>query len=214
MNHLVLTPDRGDGFKGAFKPESDRYRAWYEAAGDAVLVHRIDVSRSPTERAVDAAVIVSMGPKLDRIALFCHGWETGIQFGFATDAAAGPRSPDALAAAVCAASHPTVRIALYACLAARGGRDSFAFALFDAIRRRGFDAATVFGHTDAGHTTRNADAMLFAPEHPDGEVIARGGTREYRVFNARLDDKADDLRWRAPYLSVAELRAELEGGAR
>ena len=174
-------------------------------------VYRVDVSRTMEARAIDTTLIAASAGSVDRIAIFCHGWPTGIQLGFEVSDLFRRARLEAFAGAVARWSTADVKIALYACLAGKGGRESFAAALFRAVRDSGREQVTVFAHTDAGHATRNADAALFSPDHPDGEVIAAGGTPLYRRFNSRLDDKSDDLRWRAPYMTVEALRAELQG---
>lgn len=211
LKHLVFTPDRnhtGNDFKGAFKPESDRYKLWYESRGDTVEIHRIDTTHPGGSR-TEVETIVEATAGIDRLAFFCHGWREGMQMGYRSSTEDDRQRLLMLAGRIYRQSTPNLRVALYACLAGKGGDGSFADVLFESLRASGCADVSVFAHTDAGHATRNADAILFSPAHPSGEVIAERKTPMYRRFDARLDDKADDLRWRAPYMTVEELRQEL-----
>lgn len=218
LKHLVLTPDRNErrnDFEGAFKPESDRYARWYMDRGDEVRTVRVDVSRSPRRRSDSVRDAVGACDVVDRLALFCHGWQSGVQLGLGIVDEDDRAELSVLCGELCARSTPSLAVALYCCSAGDGpapGRDgtgSFASHLLRVLRYHGRHDATVFAHTDSGHTTRNADVLIFSASAPDGECPAERGTAAYRRLDERLHDKADDLRWRAPYMTVEELRAEL-----
>jgi len=214
--HLILTPDRnerGNDFAGAFKPESDRYARFYMDRGDVATTVRVDVSRSKRRRAESVRDAVWTCGNIDRLALFCHGWRDGVQLGLGSGDEDDRAELAVFAGTLYASSTPALAVALYCCSTAEGANGgSFASYLFNAVRERGRPGVRVFAHSDSGHATRNADIVMFASDYPAGECPAERGTPAYRRLDARLHDKSDDLRWRAPYMTIAELRAELESG--
>jgi len=216
MRHLVITPDRNTGddndFTGAFDPEAIRYGRFYASVGDDVRREKVDVSAPKAARRAQTLRFIRDASPFDRVALFCHGWTSGIQFGFDL----GP-TVEALADALVAASTNALKVALYACSTGRsdgppgdGGEGGFADSLRDLLAARGRPAATVFAHTSAGHTTRNPQCRMFAPGCELGGVrLAETGSPAYEKLRKRLDSASDTLRWRLPYLTLDAIRAEL-----
>lgn len=227
MNHLVLTPDRDTqpppgkppthDYVGAFKPESGLYTKHYRAQGDTVTVVRIDVSKRGPERVAQVVAALTAAAPVDRLAVFSHGWRTGIQFGLSTSTAADRERLVAFAAMLVAASTPELKLALYCCSTGAsdgppgdGGDGGFADLLRDALVAAGRPNVTVFAHTTAGHTTRNPAVRFFLPGNGYGGIdLAKHTTPEGRRLRARLADGNDALRWRLPYLSLDEARAEI-----
>lgn len=224
MKHLLITPDRntsGSDFTGAFKPEAERYAKFYTDLGDVTVTRRIDVSQhSHTKRAQLLSVIKNEGP-FDRLVLFCHGWHTGIQFGLNCGNADEIAQLAEFAKAVVAASTVELKVALYACSTGASDNDSpvgdgsFADLLRDDLCGCGRPNASVFGHTSAGHTTRNANVRMFYGTGTlgggtGGVDIAPHGTPEGRRLYDRLHDGNDTLRWRLPYMTLEQARAELK----
>ncbi len=224
MRHLVLTPDRNTGidndFTGAFDPEAIRYQRFYESLGDEVVRERVNVGVGTSARRAQTIRLIRAAVPFSRFAVFCHGWndgipsglDDGIQFGFTR----GP-TVEALARELAASSTPALKVALYACLTASsdgprgdGGEGGFADTLRDLLATLGRPEATVFGHTSAGHTTRNPQCRMFLPGCELGGVrLAETGSPAYEKLRRRLNAEADPLRWRLPYLSLEEIRAEL-----
>ena len=214
MKHLVITGDRNGAtdhdFSGAFEPESLRYAAYWRAQGDAVDVTRVDLSQRDSARVAQMTAALRASAPVDRLAIFCHGWQTGIQLGLSISS---PKELDELAAfatALACASTPDLKIALYCC--STGGSDSplgvgsFADHLRFALVAAGRRDATVFAHRVAGHTTRNAAVRLFGPRMVGG--VDLGTTREARQrLDAQLHDGHDPLRWTLPYLPIDEARS-------
>lgn len=212
MKHLVFTPDRnsvGNDFKGAFKPESDRYTAFYTAAGDEVEVRRIDVSKPSRARVVAMMDAFDGGP-FDRLAFFCHGWRSGMQLGLSRDGL----DLVAVAMKIAHRSTPALRVALYCCSTGASntsptGDGGFADYLRDCLVTAGRPDVSVFAHTTAGHTTRNAAVRWFVGESAGVDLVKRG-TPEARRLYERLHDVADPLRWQLPYLTLEQALAELK----
>lgn len=221
MKHLVLTPDRNsppdNDFTGAFEPESNRYAAYWRAQGDTVTVVRVDVSKRGPERVTQSLAAINAAAPIDRFALFAHGWRTGVQIGLST---ATPRDEERLvtfANELARCSTPALKVALYCCSTGSsngpvgdGGDTGFADLLRDALLAAGRTEVSVFAHTSAGHTTRNANVRYFFSDTTSGGIdLAKHSTPEGRILRARLADGKDALRWRLPWLTLAEARAEL-----
>jgi hypothetical protein len=220
---LVLAPRHNTGAKkdatGAFQPEA---RAFAQRHGvpESQVVH-VDnrLSKPAMRRAVLAAIDAarSAGGGLEAAALFCHGWRTGIQLGFGSGTV-GPLA-EALARA------PGVRVALYACNAARGssgddaaaigGDGGFADLLRDALCARGAPDCQVDAHATAGHTTRNPYVRRFSGMgSPIGGaggffIVSPSQKPLFAAWRRALRDT--DLRYDFPFLTVAEIHAALVG---
>jgi hypothetical protein len=212
LRHVVCTPDRDThdhDYVGVFGPEADKYARFYRDRGDRVDVVRIDITQRPRDKA--AAVLAALaGPPVDRLVFMCHGWKTGFQLGLEL-----PQVP-AFARSVAAAASDQLKVVLYCCSTGRsdgppgdGGAGSFADVLRDQLAAAGRTQTSVFSHTTAGHATRNPAVRMFYPENPAGVNLARPGTPEWNKLNTRLHGAKDDLRWRLPFLSLAEAQAEI-----
>lgn len=219
MRHLVFTPDRNsDGrsdFSGAFLPESQRYAAFWRTQGDTVDVYRIDVSARSSARVEQVVARLDPATPIDRLVFLCHGWRDGVQFGLKSDTDDRRARLAAFAEKLVAASTDNLAVTLYCCSTGAStddpsGEGGFADALRDALVAAGRPRVRVFAHSRSGHTTRTAAIRFF-----DGGMVTGGvdpvprGTPEYRRLDARFDDRADTLRFRAPYLTPDELLAEL-----
>ncbi len=223
MKHLLFTPDRNSDdrsdYTGAFKPEGDRYAAFWRTQGDTVDVYRIDVSARSSARVEQVVARLDPAQPLDRLVFLCHGWHTGVQFGLKSDTDDRRARLAAFAAKLVAASTDNLAVTLYCCSTGASddgpqGDGGFADVLRDMLCAAGRARVRVFAHTTAGHTTRNARVRYFLGDgSPTGAIggvdpVTRG-TPEYRRLDARFDDRADTLRFRVPYLTTEELLAEL-----
>jgi hypothetical protein len=216
MRHLLLLPDRNtppdNDYTGAFKPEALRCAKYWRSQGDDVVVHEIDVSAKRPERRAQALELIAKHGPINRLAFFCHGWSTGVQLGFEIG-----DGLSMLVASLAAHSPHVVKVALYCCSTGRskgpvgdGGDGSFADRLRDGLVAAG-KTASVFGHTAAGHTTQYPGVRFFLSDTTQGGVkLAEPATPEWDRLVARLRKSNDPLRWRLPYLSVAEARAEID----
>lgn len=214
MKHLVLTGDRDrDGendFRGAFKPESERYAAHWREQGDVVDVVRIDLSARGAARVAQMVTAVAASAPVDRLALLCHGWRTGVQLGLSCADADDLDRLAAFATALASASTPALKVALYCCSTgaseAANGAGSFADRLRFALVAAGRADATVFSHRSAGHTTRHPAIRLFGPGMTGGIDLGTESTARKRL-SARLHDMCDPLRWTLPYMAPDEAQA-------
>lgn len=214
MKHLMLTGDRNTGvdhdFTGAFEPESNRCARYWREQGDAVDLVRVDLSQRDGARVAQMTTSLRAAMPIDRLAIFCHGWRTGIQLGLSISSRAELDELAAFATTLACASTDALKVALYCC--STGGSDSptgagsFADHLRFSLVAAGRRDATVFAHRVAGHTTRNAAVRLFGPGMTGG--VDLGTEREARKrLDAQLHAGSDPLRWTLPYLPIDEARS-------
>lgn len=155
--------------------------------------------------------------ELDVLAVFCHGWPTGIQLGFSLANVRG------LAKELKTVAAPKLTVALYCCSTGAdddgsdadetkpgpGGDGGFADKLRDELCELGI-AATVFAHSLAGHTTRLPYVRVFEPaERAGGRWVVSPDSPLWPAWRRWL---SGDGRFRYPFLSQAELERELREG--
>ena len=148
-----------------------------------------------------AAEVDAISPKqafkFKNIALFSHGWDTGMSVNFRSDGynTHVDDTPD-FAKTIAAGAGNNTNIILYACSICRGygvqenwlngtlqngGETSLAGQLRDDLKNEGVERATVWGHTTVGHYTQNFALRSFsttANTGTPGESYAMGN-----VFN-------------------------------
>jgi hypothetical protein len=191
---------------GAFQPEAAAFAKLHGG-----VYRKIDNRQTATKMRGD--VIQAIGEcKPSVIALCCHGWRTGIQFGFRSGNA--PELAEAIA--LYSGSMPTV--ALYCCSTGGGpgvgGDGGFADVLRDALCREGALQCHVDAHTTAGHCTRNPHVRRF-----EGLGSATGGAGGFYLVSPssplwkawKLALSKTDLRLRFPLMGVAEIHGEIGG---
>jgi hypothetical protein len=154
---------------------------------------------------------------LDVLALFTHGWPSGVQLGFGTEHTRG------LARALKNVAAPSLTVALYCCSTGAdtnpltddtapgpGGDSGFADRLRDELGDQGV-RATVFAHSTAGHCTRNPRARVFLPdERRGGQWLVEPGSELWSAWLRALH--STDLRLRFPFMTREQLEAELRAG--
>lgn len=199
---------------GAFRPEAERFCDAHEGSAIVTFDNRIWPLARRNE-VLSALYGVSAQPP-DAVAFFCHGWSTGIQAGFSRLHLAE------LAEAIWLLD--VDHVVLYCCstgdgphdskyAAAGTGDDSFADKLRDALCAQGAVDCRVAAHTTAGHTTRNPNVIFF-----DGMGSSVGGVGGYMPVGRksplwakwRKALRTTDLRFRFPFMSVAEIHSELQ----
>jgi len=199
----------------AFEPECEKLCS---AVGDGkAQVHVINNRQPFAGRRRDTLAALgraakSPGAPFDTVAFFCHGWKHGMELGF------NRANVGKLAAAIWKVSQNSlVNVPLYLCSAGGGpqnGALSFADALRDALCQAGATYCRVTAHSTVAHTTKNPHALFF-----DGMGSPAGGTGGYHVVAPRSALwkpwiralRGTDLRFRYPFMTVAEIHAELLG---
>jgi len=208
MRTLILAPMYDSPGKhdatGAFQPEVNGFSV---RSGGAVNTWVDNHATKPAMRADVLGMVHTVSPTL--LAVFSHGWRTGIQFGF------GLPHVDELAVEL-ARGCTSVRVALYCCSTGSGpgvgGDGGFADMLRDALCRAGAVNCQVDAHDRAGHTTKNPYVRRFTGQGSNvggmgGQWIVAPGSALWGRWKAAL---RGDLRWRFPTMDVAAIHAELE----
>lgn len=152
------------------------------------------------------------------VAFFCHGWSDGIQAGFTR------KTAGLLAWSISRATENTDgAVPLFCCStgddpqdvrneAAGTGDNSFADKLRDYLCEAGEHYCRVVAHTTVAHTTKNPMAIFM-----DGMGTCDGGVGGYMPVSLKSAHwnkwkkalQKTDLRYRFPYMTVAEIHAEL-----
>lgn len=153
---------------------------------------------------------------VDVLVFACHGWPDGIQAGFKCEHVRG------LAKELKAVCAPSLTVALYCCSTGAdqradtdetsdpgpGGDGGFADRLRDELGELGVKA-TVFAHSNAGHTTRNPRVRVFRPgESAGGHWLVAPGSELWPAWRRFLQGPG---RFQFPFMSAAEIEAELRG---
>lgn len=218
--HNTTKPDA----TGAFQPEARAMLRYYGGSASSVVLIDNRAEDKAQRNAVRAALAARRG-SLRGLAVFCHGFASGIQFKF--------RLPqiDSLAQSIVAAAESDIanlRIALYACDTAKdvdpstddvqafGGDGGFADKLRDAICAASGGAwqGWIDAHTTAGHTTRNPHIRRFdgqgtaAPKTGGSYIVpAKKGEPTWVRWREAIIDTS--FRYEAPFLSTAEIHQYL-----
>ena len=145
------------------------------------------------------------------VCFFCHGFKSGIQFGFRNAQA------DDLADAIASFAGQAPRVPLYACdtgrdsdrdrtddLSAIGGDGGFADRLRDALCEPTINAirCVVDAHTTAGHTTRNPHVRRFEGSVGGGKGGFYIVSRNSKLWSTWRKQLKTTFRFDFPFMSV------------
>jgi hypothetical protein len=218
---LVLAPLHNTGAKkdatGAFQPEAAAFAKRHGVPKAQVVWIDNHLTKSAMRKAVLAAIekTKAANGEISALALCCHGWKDGIQFGFSR------ANVGELAKAIAAVTD--VRVVLYACStaqgeggddgAATGGDGGFADRLRDALCQEGAVDCQVDAHTVSGHTTWNPKVRRFqgmgSPCGGAGGFFIVSPTQGTLYTKWKTALKNTNLRYDFPFLSVAEIHTSL-----
>ena len=234
MSWLALRPKKqgfGDGYS-VFRSESD---AFIKLHGGAIVeidarkmkgtAPRADKAHAIAARCVATEAAIRAAGKIDGVALFCHGWKTGLQLGHSV--ATAKNLATAIADAV---DSDAPMVALYACACGGGKNDErwrpgdehetgdggVADAVRDALCTIGVTHCRVDAHATVGHATGNPFVRRF---YGDGSVTGgRGGAwlvnpdngAAFGTWSRAL--KRTTMRLRFPTLSRNAIHEELRLG--
>ncbi|NIQ90998.1 MAG: hypothetical protein GWM98_04615 [Nitrospinaceae bacterium] len=213
---------------GAFIPEAQNFGDTHGVPLHRRVALNLSVRNYSKRRqmTLDAIEAVPILEPLDCIAFFGHGWPNGLQFGFTR------KEIPALVEVLINRCNLSARIVLYACLAAEnddrdlmhgnvgpGTDGGFADMLRDEMVRQGFEWGWVDAHKTAGHTTWNPFLVRFL--HESVTDITAGGiggawlvaprSQYWTAWKEALRDKVGGLRYRFPFMTEIEIKAELAG---
>lgn len=209
---------------GAFHPEAANF---VKLAKEGVVYKFDNAKAYPGRRAeILSQLALQTGKGFTTVAFFCHGWMSGMQGGFMQGQA--KQLAEAIHACVSSKPSPVIKdavVPLYCCStgddpdddeleAVGSGDNSFADRLRDALCSVGQVDCRVMGHTTAAHTTQNPMVLFF-----DGMGIPTGGVGGFAPVGPKSPNwskwkaalKGTNLRFRMPYMTPAEIHAELSG---
>jgi hypothetical protein len=193
---------------GAFIPEARAFARHYTVPDEHVI--GIDCSQPKRQRRAQVLEGIESVEGLEGLLFFCHGWPTGIQFGF------NLRNLDVLAALISGHSADDIKIGLMACLTAENReRDNevddvgpatdggFADQLRDMLADMGQKKGWIDGHKTAGHTSWNPRVVRFLLEdvteeddkHQGGAWIVQPGSRYWKRWRKALKNNTGNLRY-------------------
>lgn len=214
MRILSLVAKHNTGTKrdatGAFIPEAEAFTDYMNSRGASITAWIAFVDNKENKAKMRNKVIefiVQHQP--DVLAFFCHGWKTGIQFGF-----------DLKNSVEIVNAFPKMNIApiiiIYGCLTADGGGPGgdggFADNLRDQFCQAGLRHVQVDAHVTAGHTTRNPNVRRF-----EGRGSSSGGVGGYylvepksKLWKPWVASLKTPFRFDFPFMSVETIHNTLE----
>lgn len=234
MSTLIITPESNTkgkkDYTGAFLPESkafgrtDRIRASTVTFDNTLPFEKR--RKQLFERV--AAAWEEHGGVFSRIAIFSHGWSTGIQPGVDT------RSIKKFVELLEPMLDTDASILLYCCSTGSDPQDdsqeapgaptsaeqeqnlgdgSFADTLRDELCKAGIVDCVVMAHRTAGHTTMNPHVIFFSG---DGSNIGGFGgvmpvtKRHGKLWKTWIKELKTDFRFKMPFMRVSEIHEHLE----
>jgi len=223
-------PERTNDVGGAFMPES-YYFSYYNFApiestyivdnGECAIVgsrRKNPVSYTQRKTTVlDALDSLPASQPKSIIAFFCHGWPTGIQFGFQTTTSVAYRSSTfgdvtALAQAISRIASPDIKIVLYAC-SSGATDDGFAASLRDSLSTS-CPRCRVDAHKTRGHSTKNPFVNRFEPPAGNpGQLIVPNSHRLWSKWRRTLNNpfgEGSTLVWRFSQMTIPEVHEHLD----
>jgi hypothetical protein len=208
---------------GAFVPQAKAFAAYHKVPLENVLGIDCINTRAATRAAKLLEHIVKAGNenKIDAIALFCHGWAKGIQFGLSLNNLAE------FVAAIKPNAAQDLKVVLYACLTANAALTpkiknkigvatdgGFADRLRDCMSAQGLVDGWVDAHKTAGHTTMNPYVVRFDCHYanePGGAWLVAPRSALWRpwIDGQRQSEK---IRLGFPLMTELELKITLAQG--
>jgi len=231
-NILVFYTNRNTKKKhdatGAFIPEAKSFAKLHGVPKEQLIGMPLVTMRKKRRRELVLDTIRDRGgaEKLDCVAFFGHGWPRGIQFGF------NRKNLKDLVSVLSWKSRPDLKIILYACLAAEndvrewnhkdvgpGTDGGFADLLRDELVRQNLHRTRVDAHKTKGHTSWNPYCVRFRGESVKsklygavgGSWLVQPGSELWGEWVEALRYKNSGMRYRFPFMSELEIKAELAG---
>jgi hypothetical protein len=239
MTALIIRPDSNTpgkkDYTGAFLPESNAFKH-VEERGHLNNVEVVtfdntldfDARRRTLLKKIEKLRGADVSG-LDCLAIFCHGWSTGIQAGITTK-----KIPAFLAALSCVYKiDDGLRVLLYCCSTGADDDDSadeapglgdglsgqnlgdgsFADAFRDELCKLGAIDCRVVAHTTAGHTTQNPNVIIF-----EGNASPIGGVGGYmpvtkghgKLWKTWVNELKTDYRFEYPFDSLGDIHDHLQ----
>lgn len=230
---IIIRPLRNSGRKkdvsGVFALEANHLAALYDVPDSHIIV--FDNAKPPAVRfqevcAAISVIVASLGPGefIESVIILCHGWKTGDQIGITT------HNVRVFWAAFHGKIAVYVTVAFYSCSNGAdtsmgpGGDGNLADVARDTLCVLGYVDCLTFGHLYVAHATKTADFRVFPGNgsHTGGtggiDIIPAGHPQHHALVVAMRKASDPDgpgpepmtsLRWRVPWMSEAEIIAEL-----
>lgn len=219
MNSLILytstnnptrkKPKRKDA-TGAFIPESKRLATFLGKIfpGSTIVREPVRTFRVTQEKQRDQVETIlqkygDQGLEFKAVYFFCHGYKTGIQYGYKWKSGARRLASEIVA------NNPAVEMVTFYCCSVCNGRDNFAKWFFEYLEKntegREFQ---VFGHYTAGHTTMNEKIKIYLREflpfiwsrNPIAEYNELVSPKQYRYLDKLMKKQKSDFRYAIPFV--------------
>jgi hypothetical protein len=228
QNHLVFYTSvnvRGkNDAKGAFIPEAEHYAKLHGIPEENMFGIPCPRLRKDKRRERVLDTVSGFKNDIESIAMFGHGWPSGIQFGF------NRKNHTELLDAIVDKCTGEFKLILFACLAAEndvrereirnigpGTDGGFADVFRDSMVRYGINFGHVDAHKTAGHTSWNPYLVRFLCEDVDDpEFGAIGGgwlveprSQFWGKWVKKLRARSTGLRYRFPFMDELEIKTEL-----
>ncbi len=156
-------------------------------------------------------------PPLSLVIFICHGWKTGIQFGFSIKNSFGERNSRHLLEEIARRSREDLILPIYGCSTAggdNGGEGHFADFVRDTLCDLGIESCRVDGHTVAGRAMESPWVRRFeGAGNRGGEWVIdpgqrrRNPTQEFIAWRHALENT--NLKYRYSLMSTESIRAEV-----
>jgi len=186
MHHIILHQSKNKRFKKdathVFIPESRKLETFIKERGDTSENHATNGNQWDKD-AIKAdlfdSVLLRSTDSIDAVHFLCHGWKTGIQFGFKR------RSGARILGGFIGSFRPKY-VNLYACLT---GKESDNFALWTYERLKECYGSSVFDdyprlmcHTTRGHATGNPNVKTYFTDENGKTQSCMVYTRTHKLF--------------------------------
>jgi hypothetical protein len=174
------SPNKKDS-TGAFIPEAKKFADYH---GDVILVPVKCRGNTRDQRAQVVYNELDKHDKIDTVVFLCHGHPTHIQHGFGIR---GKNNNERFAKIL--SSKNVERIIFYCCSVARNNpkisQMSYCGDLHNELYLLG-NNAEIYGHTTAGHTTRNPFVKVFVNGDVEGKFIVDPCTKDWEKWRTKL----------------------------
>lgn len=206
---------------GAFIPESKEFARIHDIPRSNILgVPCPEISVAQRFRLVTK--FIRSHQRIKWIAMFCHGYSTGMQFGF------NRKNLSKLVESMQRSCSRKVKLTLYACstastskktrlLSMPGTDNGYADKLRDEMIKGGFKGGWIDAHLTPGHTTRNPFVIRFYTEPPfengwdmpGGEWLVSPKSKLWKMWKRDVRSMQSSFRFQFGGMTEKEIYAHL-----
>ncbi len=153
---------------------------------------------------------------LSMVVHVCHGFNTGIQFGFSIRNETERNRTREWLQAIAEISRQDLIMPIYGCSTAGGpndGNDGFANFIRTTLVDMGISSCRVDGHTMDGHATKLSLVKRFEGSDPGDWLVDPDDDTLYPIWHRALATDDSDLKYRYPLMTREAIHAELRSMA-